>query len=86
MNMKLRVFVLGLAIAVLAAGALMRWENGHAEAIDNQNIQKQTIEKQDHIPEDAIRLRILANSDAENDQRVKRMVRDRIVEQINGWL
>lgn len=84
--MKLRVFVLGLAIAVLAAGALMRWENGHAEAIDNQNIQKQTIEKQDHIPEDAIRLRILANSDADNDQRVKRMVRDRIVEQINGWL
>ncbi|MBG9735127.1 stage II sporulation protein R [Paenibacillus alvei] len=86
--MNVRVFVLGLAIAVLATGALMRWDNGRAAAVDggNETIQKQMIEKQDHIPEDAIRLRILANSDSDNDQRVKRIVRDRIVEQMNGWL
>lgn len=86
--MNVRVFVLGLAIAVLATGALMRWDNGRVSAVDGgkDTIQKQTTEKQDHIPGDAIRLRILANSDSDNDQRVKRIVRDQIVEQINGWL
>lgn len=38
------------------------------------------------IPEDAIRLRILANSDFEEDQAVKREVRDRVVEMMNSWL
>ncbi|UHA75647.1 stage II sporulation protein R [Paenibacillus sp. 481] len=38
------------------------------------------------IPEDAIRLRILANSDRAQDQIIKRAVRDRIVEVMNGWL
>lgn len=86
--MNLRVFVLGLAIAVLATGALMRWDYGRAAAVDGgkDTVQKQTTDMRDHIPEDAVRLRILAHSDSDNDQRVKRIVRDRIVEQINGWL
>lgn len=37
------------------------------------------------IPEEAIRLRILANSDSPVDQAVKRLVRDEIVEAMNGW-
>lgn len=84
--MKLRVFVLGLAITVVAAGALMRWDNGSVAAIETKNISEQKIDAQERIPEEAIRLRILANSDTDQDQHVKRMVRDQIVEQINGWL
>ncbi|GAA0137639.1 stage II sporulation protein R [Paenibacillus sp. YSY-4.3] len=38
------------------------------------------------IPDESIRLRILANSDRPGDQVVKRQVRDAIVEQMNGWV
>lgn len=38
------------------------------------------------IPQDSIRLRILANSDSTGDQLVKRQIRDRVVEQINQWV
>ncbi|MBD2868322.1 stage II sporulation protein R [Paenibacillus arenilitoris] len=37
------------------------------------------------IPQEAIRLRILANSDRPADQVVKRLVRDEIVKAMNGW-
>jgi stage II sporulation protein R len=38
------------------------------------------------IPDEAIRLRILANSDSEADQALKRLVRDRVNEQITEWV
>lgn len=38
------------------------------------------------IPEESIRLRILANSDSVADQALKRRVRDAIVEQMNTWV
>lgn len=38
------------------------------------------------IPNEAIRLRILANSDSESDQQVKRQVRDAVNEQITEWV
>lgn len=38
------------------------------------------------IPQESIRLRILANSDGAGDQLVKREIRDRVVEQINQWV
>lgn len=38
------------------------------------------------IPDEAIRLRILANSDGEKDQYVKRLIRDRVNEQITEWV
>ncbi|WP_100009878.1 stage II sporulation protein R [Lentibacillus sediminis] len=38
------------------------------------------------IPDDAIRLRILANSDSEEDQALKREVRDRVNEVITEWV
>ncbi len=37
------------------------------------------------IPQEAIRLRILANSDRPADQAVKRVVRDEIVKAMQGW-
>lgn len=38
------------------------------------------------IPDDAIRLRILAHSNAETDQKVKRMIRDKIRAEISTWV
>ncbi|WP_070120161.1 stage II sporulation protein R [Bacillus marinisedimentorum] len=38
------------------------------------------------IPDDAIRLRILANSNSEEDQAIKRLVRDRVNDSINEWV
>lgn len=38
------------------------------------------------IPDEAIRLRILANSDNEADQAIKHLVRDQVSEQISGWV
>lgn len=38
------------------------------------------------IPQNSIRLRILANSDGAGDQVVKRRVRDAVVEQMNEWV
>ncbi|MEI2400621.1 stage II sporulation protein R [Paenibacillus sp. FSL P4-0081] len=38
------------------------------------------------IPQESIRLRILANSDGAGDQLVKRQIRDQVVEQINQWV
>lgn len=40
----------------------------------------------DVIPEDAIRLRILANSNTEADQKLKRAIRDQVKKEIDGWV
>lgn len=90
--MKLRMFELGLVVAILATGAFMCWDNNLLAAmnlddrLDERKVNIQNEKQQNDIPENAIRLRILANSDTDEDQRIKRLVRNRIVEQINGWL
>ncbi|MED4522993.1 stage II sporulation protein R [Bacillus velezensis] len=38
------------------------------------------------IPDEAIRLRILANSDNDEDQKLKRQIRDAVNEQITDWV
>ncbi|MGM0837139.1 MAG: stage II sporulation protein R [Bacillota bacterium] len=38
------------------------------------------------IPDEAIRLRILANSDSDEDQELKRKIRDRVNEEITVWV
>ncbi|MEC5424454.1 stage II sporulation protein R [Virgibacillus sp. C22-A2] len=45
-----------------------------------------SFEEYQVIPDDAIRLRILANSDNEADQDLKRLVRDRVNEEITDWV
>lgn len=37
------------------------------------------------VPEQSIRLRILANSDSPEDQQLKRQVRDRVIESVQTW-
>lgn len=38
------------------------------------------------IPDEAIRLRILANSNSDDDQELKRLIRDEVNAQINSWV
>lgn len=45
-----------------------------------------TMNESVKIPQDAIRLRILANSDADKDQALKRKIRDKVNEQITTWV
>lgn len=42
--------------------------------------------EQQIIPDEAIRLRILANSNSEADQNVKRRIRDEVNDSINAWV
>ncbi|HZG14999.1 MAG TPA: stage II sporulation protein R [Candidatus Bathyarchaeia archaeon] len=57
--------------------ALMSWEGQKAEA---------NLVDQGPIPQQSIRLRIIANSDSIQDQWLKREVRDEIVKQMNTWV
>ncbi|ATO49191.1 stage II sporulation protein R [Brevibacillus laterosporus] len=70
--MKRFFFVLfGLAVA------LMSWEGQIASA---------NIHSNGPIPQESIRLRILANSDSMEDQWLKREVRDAIIAEMNKWI
>lgn len=65
----------GLVLFVLVL-LIMSWETGRMD----------TAIASGQIPQEAIRLRILANSDSPADQAVKRVVRDEIVKAMNGWV
>lgn len=55
---------------------LMSWEGQKADTAAAESL----------IPQESIRLRILANSDSFGDQAIKRRVRDAVVDQMNGWV
>ena len=52
------------------------------------NVSEEKAEEDDYqvIPDEAIRLRILANSDQEEDQQLKHLVRDRVNEEVTDWV
>ena len=64
-------------IFLLLIGAIASVYKEPADA----NAQEQVM-----IPDEAIRLRILANSDSEEDQELKRMVRDEVNKEITEWV
>ncbi|GGF95799.1 hypothetical protein GCM10010913_16760 [Paenibacillus aceti] len=55
---------------------LMSWEGQKVDTAAAEGL----------IPQESIRLRILANSDGVGDQAIKRKVRDAVVGQMNGWV
>ncbi|WP_249869334.1 stage II sporulation protein R [Oceanobacillus saliphilus] len=57
-------------------------------AIPANGVGKQLSNEADYqvIPDEAIRLRILANSDNDDDQELKHLVRDRVNEQVTEWV
>lgn len=58
---------------------LMSWDIGKQDMAIAAS--RQTV-----IPDEAIRLRIIANSDAPDDQWLKRKVRDEIIEAVHPWV
>ncbi|WP_195573716.1 stage II sporulation protein R [Paenibacillus sp. 1001270B_150601_E10] len=82
--MNIRKWMNMVLLSVILAAAVMSWDHTTAFAKEEQGATQQA--EQGSIPEDAIRLRILANSDSEEDQDLKRKVRDQVVQQINTWL
>ncbi|WP_369419614.1 stage II sporulation protein R [Lentibacillus daqui] len=74
MMKKLVFFVFAIIIIFL----LMPTKGMFQQASNDQGYQV--------IPDDAIRLRILANSDGDGDQKVKQTVRDAVNKSIAGWV
>ncbi|WP_077307098.1 stage II sporulation protein R [Terribacillus halophilus] len=74
---KLLLFL--FAIGLLFVYIFYPGTNTEAQVSNNSQAVKQ-------IPDEAIRLRILANSDSEADQQLKRLIRDEVNKQINEWV
>jgi stage II sporulation protein R len=70
-------FLAGLYILLLCAATILNLYMPHAEA---------TAQDPLVIPNEAIRLRILADSDSEKDQEAKRLVRDAVNAEITKWV
>jgi stage II sporulation protein R len=69
-----------LVIIVLSGGIFFyQWAREDAT-------QTQTASSLNRIPDQAIRLRILANSDRPEDQWLKRKVRDEVIREMNTWV
>jgi stage II sporulation protein R len=69
------IYILMLSLATLLSYVVPTTEVAHS------NINSNTV-----IPGDAIRLRILANSNTEIDQNLKRSIRDQVKREIDGWV
>lgn len=54
--------------------------------VTGESNQKTDMSEYQVIPDDAIRLRILADSDSKEDQALKRLVRDEVNAEIDGWV
>lgn len=72
--MKKLAFI--VIVIILIALSLPVYGQGNEHKTDDYQV----------IPDDAIRLRILANSDNEADQQIKRIVRDKVNAAITEWV
>ncbi|MBB6283079.1 stage II sporulation protein R [Geobacillus subterraneus] len=77
MRMKGNSIAVCLYIILLTTGVLVQLYGQQTDAGANAAVA---------VPDEAIRLRILANSDAAADQELKRKVRDAVNAQINSWV
>ncbi|AZB40917.1 stage II sporulation protein R [Bacillus sp. FJAT-42376] len=70
-------------LLIITAGALL---NTYSQPLGAQQASAEEQNGPKVIPEEAIRLRILANSDAPEDQAVKLKIRDQVNKQITQWV
>ncbi|MDQ0165140.1 stage II sporulation protein R [Bacillus horti] len=78
-NVEKKKSRLALFLAISLLVIVMSWEY---QSYASASMLNQTV----GIPEESIRLRVLAHSDSPSDQWLKREVRDAIVDQINEWV
>ncbi|TDF93563.1 stage II sporulation protein R [Paenibacillus piri] len=62
------------------------WEGNREQAVVYAAGASRAAADSEAIPQESIRLRILANSDSPSDQWIKREIRDAIVERMNQWV
>ncbi|MFB5191005.1 stage II sporulation protein R [Alicyclobacillus fastidiosus] len=79
------VAFVGIAAVVIGAGRLFMHQPVSAEAKDVVYSNVATPHDAP-IPKEALRLRIIANSDSTADQTLKLEIRDAVVEQVGGWV
>ncbi|MDA8352589.1 MAG: stage II sporulation protein R [Firmicutes bacterium] len=81
--MRVRTYSVLIVFSV-ALFLFMNWTDGGftGQVIP---VMAQSTEKEQSIPEEAVRLRILANSDSREDQWLKRKVRDEIIKEVETW-
>lgn len=77
MSVMKRKYLAIIYLLLLSIGTILSLYIPKNEAIANDAVV---------IPSDAIRLRILANSDSAEDQALKRLVRDAVNEEISKWV
>lgn len=75
MNLKKYAIIYMLLISF---GAVLFQQGGYVKAIEQEGPVV--------IPDDAIRLRILANSNSDEDQALKRLIRDEVNAEITEWV
>lgn len=82
--MRVRTYTV---LVLLAVGffIFISWTHGEEDREDRIGAVSAGSGESSQIPEEAIRLRILANSDSERDQRLKRQVRDEVIREIDTW-
>jgi stage II sporulation protein R len=79
--MRMRTYFICFLLAVGSWFAICQW-NFH-EQLAIQEAFSSTLDQE--IPRQAIRLRILANSDQMQDQWLKQKIRDEVIQEIKGW-
>ncbi|WP_028550942.1 stage II sporulation protein R [Paenibacillus sp. UNC451MF] len=80
---RVRYYYIAFALILL----IFCWEAQRENAIVfASKVEAASASSEGVIPQESIRLRILANSDSPSDQWVKREVRDAIVEQMSRWV
>jgi stage II sporulation protein R len=84
---KMRKLTIYLLTSLLVL--VISWENQRsvsASLLDSPSINSPRINQNNVIPDQAMRLRILANSDSPQDQWLKREIRDAVVAQVSEWV
>lgn len=77
-----RTFLLFILLAI-GVHTLSSFTTASASEVVQTNVDTKAISA---IPKESIRLRILANTDSDYDQQVKREIRDKVVQQVDTWV
>ncbi|MDC3416749.1 stage II sporulation protein R [Aquibacillus salsiterrae] len=84
--MKKNIVAFIVFLIIFASIPAKGFSAGAADQDNNLDSNIETGQEFQVIPDEAIRLRILANSDSDDDQTLKRQVRDEVNKEITKWV
>jgi stage II sporulation protein R len=82
--MRIRTYTVLFLLTVIIF-AFIQWTDSGEDREHGVGAVRAHSGEEGEIPDEAIRLRILANSDSDRDQRLKQQVRDAMIREIGGW-